>query len=53
MVAAHEETRRDPFRTADGLLSLFGIEQPTRQQTGAAMVLAEFVLKVNSALGGK
>jgi len=50
MVAAHEETRGNQAELAKGLLSLFGHESADRKTTGAAMVLAEFVMRVNSAL---
>lgn len=50
MVAAHEETRHSLTGLAEGLLSLFGHESPSPTTTGAAMTLAEFVMRVNSAL---
>ena len=53
MVGVQRQARRDPLVASRCLLSLFGIVDPTTDQSVGALLVAEMILRVNGALGGK
>ena len=53
MVARHAEAKRDPLVASRLILSLAGVSDPSVDQEAGALLVAEFGLKVISALSGK
>lgn len=53
MVARYEAARSDPFLASHLILRSWGISNPTEEDEAAALLEAEFKLKVIHALSGK
>lgn len=47
MVGRHQAARNDPYEASRALLALLRIDDPSVEQEVGALLVAEFVLKVN------